>query len=1191
LYLKRLEVQGFKSLADKIELQFNPGITAVVGPNGSGKSNIADAVRWVLGEQSVKSLRGAKMEDVIFSGSDRRKAVGMAEVALTLDNSGSVFPLDYSEITVARRVYRNGESEFLINKSPCRLRDIHELFMDTGIGREGYSIIGQGKIDEILSAKSEDRRTIIEEAAGIIKYKTRKLQAAKKLVDTEQNLVRISDIINELEIRVEPLAEQSAKAREYLGFREELVDLEVNLLVNQIADQKQKLAEINEKDEGLQRNLIESETMYRNLESEAEEQKLQTNKLDEEITNLQKELYGVSGRIEKEEAQIMVAGERLKDLEAQKEEVHQEISELQNKETIERTQHSDDEQAFTEVKEKIKAEEKRLAEIEQRLSDTEAKLLAEQKQIEEQKGEIIDLLNEMAGVKNSINSGEIEKHNILRRTAQLQAQIEALDVEHTAVDNKEKELRERIGESDYTISKLTADEKLLAEKRDNLDGQLKALAGQLAEARELLRNKSSRLKALQDLQDDYEGYHRGVKEVLIESKKGNACPGLCGVVAEVIRVPEKYETAIEVALGSALQFIITENDINARDAIQFLKKNKAGRATFLPLNSIKPSQKQDEIKKIAENKGFLGRAAEFISCADKYSDVVEYLLGKVAITENINHAIELARLTNHNIKIVTLDGDVVNPGGSITGGVYQRGRASLLGRIREIEEAAADSVRLEREVKVLDNNMSKAQTDFNRYLTQIAGIQAQLQDLLIEKNSLQKDADIVLQEKERLSGTKKYMAEELQNLNDQAASSETITISRKKNLKELELKDVEIRRSIEDRQGQLTGLEKERSSLTDTATQTKVSLAGLKQEEINYTQIMNRVIEEIKEIKAQIQRKEKQVKDCHAQQELMQTDIKQHEQEVRRLNQQKGSLEDTLNDMRNEKQSLAAGVAEKESRAKTLTREMGQVKEQLHAADIKRARFGFEVENSLAKLAEEFEITYEEALLKKTEIKSKREVSARVKELKEAIAVLGNVNIGSIEEYTRVKERYDFLSGQYHDLDEAKKSLYKVIAEMDQIMMKKFRDTFNEINSNFGLVFAKLFDGGKAELILTNTDNILESGIDILAQPPGKKNQHLSLLSGGERALTAISLLFAILKTKPIPFCVLDEIESSLDEANVDRFANYLKEYVLDTQFIVITHQKGTMEAANVLYGVTMDDSSVTKMVSMKLSDAMDKVS
>lgn len=1190
MYLKKLEIQGFKSLADKIDMDFNPGVSAIVGPNGSGKSNIADAVRWVLGEQSVKSLRGAKMEDVIFAGSDKRKPVGMAEVSMTLDNSLSVFPLDFSEITVTRRVYRSGESEYLINKSPCRLKDIHELFMDTGVGREGYSIIGQGKIDEILSAKSEDRRVIIEEAAGIIKYKSRKLQATRKLDDTELNLVRIHDIISELGLQLGPLEEQSQTAKQYLEYREELVDLEVNLLINQVEDQKTRLSEIIDGDDLLNLAIIEAEAGLRNLESEVEDRKFRVNKLDEEITELQKVVFNTGSRIEKAEAEIMVARERQNNLGMQKENLAQEIAELSAKEANEKIQHTDDLENVTLLKDKIKAAEKSLSETERQLSEMEASLVFDQQEIEDKKAEIIDLLNEIASVNNKVSASEVEKQNTVRRIAQIDQQDKTLVQEMDAVVRREKESRQRLDSLTVTLAELIRQEKDLHIRSKAAAEQMSKYSAAISETRQQLHEKSSRLKALQDLQNDYEGYYRGVREVLKEGRDGK-CSGVCGVVAELIQVPEKYETAIEVALGGALQHIVTENEDDARRAIEFLKRSKAGRATFLPLTTIKLHGKEKMNPGFSVQKGYHGLAAALVKCEAKYVGIIEYLLGRVHVVDNIRDATELAKKNNFSLKIVTLDGDVINPGGSMTGGSYQKNRSSLLGRGREIEELSTLKLELQGRLNKTEKELALQQAESDDTAAQTGKTQEQLQFLQISENSLKKDIDVVVQEKERLESTRYLLVQEKENLTGELEKSELNIETSRYKLNELRKKDEAIRCSIAEKQGTVSGQEGEKARLAETVTRIKVDMAGLKQEEINYSLIMDRVNDTIRDIQTQIHKKESQTKECLTQHDELEQGIGRFLQEIKALSEQKGVGEEQLDGLRNEKQAFHSEISEKEARTKNISRELAVKREKLHSSDVKRARLEFEIENSLNKLAEEFRLTYEEAFLRRTEIANKRETASRIKELKEAISFLGAVNLGAIEEFERVRERYEFLQGQYIDLEQAKESLYKVIAEIDQIMIKRFSEIFEKIRINFSEVFAKLFGGGRAELLLTNMDNLLDCGVDIVAQPPGKKTQHLSLLSGGEKALTAIALLFAILKTKPSPFCVLDEIEASLDDANVDRFADYLKDCAVNNQFIVITHRKRTMESADILYGVTMDESSVSKMVSMKMGEKIDKVS
>ncbi len=1191
MYLKRLEIQGFKSLADKIDLQFNPGISVIVGPNGCGKSNIADAIRWVLGEQSAKSLRGAKMEDVIFAGSDKRKQVGMAEVSITLDNSASIFPIDFSEVTVTRRVYRSGESEYLINKSSCRLKDVHELFMDTGIGREGYSIIGQGKIDEILSVKSEDRRAIIEEAAGIVKYKSRKQQAVRKLEDTEQNLLRINDIIHELETQVGPLEEQSQKAQEYLGYKEELGQLEVNLIINQVMEQKEKLGEITDREEQLKHSLIESETAARGTESVYEEKKLALTKLDEEIAVSQKNVYEIGSGIEKKESGILVAAERLKGIESQKQNLLAEISELRIKEAREREKFTGDEGNLSKVKARIFSEQEKLELLEKELQNTDLKFQGDQKMIEDSKADIIDLLNEIAGVRNSISTGEANLRTLVKRIDQLEEQKTNSKDEYNSIQQKSQELQNTRDATLREINRLTSEDKTLAQKNETMKREISGLRVESEQLRGTLQEKTSRLKALEELRDSYEGYYRGVKEVLKESKSGKECPGVCGVVAELLKVPEKYETALEVALGGSLQFIVTETDEDARQAIEYLKRKRGGRATFLPLSTIKPNIKEKPGFKNGKNQGLVGAASEVVNFDPKYKPIVEYLLGRVMIAENIKHATELARYAVNVSRIVTLDGDVVNPGGAMTGGSYQKGSTGLLSRERDIEQTGETIKQLQQKSKEIESRLDSKREDLEKVFSRINEIRSIIQELRMKESSEEKDLQILLQEKDRIDSSRKIAEMEVQSLTEELRNTESGINRNKELMSQLQSKDQQTRKSIEKHSNELIELEEERIKLKERVTESKVCLAALRQDELNLTEIADRVMNSIREIEENIKKKDQQIIDFDELNRSLMNETALLEDEIKALNQQKGLQQEILEKLRNDKQAVGLEIEQLEGIIRNTSKEINQNREQLHSLQVKRTRLEFEIESSINKLLDEFEQTYEEAFLNKTEITNKKEVTTRIRQLREVISSLGNVNVGAIEEYTRVKERYDFLTGQFEDLTRAKESLFGVIEEMEQIMTKKFSRAFAEINENFGIVFTKLFGGGKAELVLTDKENLLESGIEILAQPPGKKNQHLSLLSGGEKALTAIALLFAILQTKPSPFCVLDEIEAALDEANVDRFAEYLKEFALNTQFIVITHRKGTMEAADVLFGVTMDDAKVTKMVSMKLSDIESKVS
>ncbi|ADG82908.1 chromosome segregation protein SMC [Thermincola potens] len=1189
MYLKRLEIQGFKSLADRTELYFNPGITAVVGPNGSGKSNISDAIRWVLGEQSAKILRGAKMEDVIFSGSDKRKPVGMAEVTLTLDNSTGIFPVEYSEVTVTRRVFRSGESEFFINKTPCRLKDIHELFMDTGIGKEGYSIIGQGKIDEILSSKSEDRRLIIEEAAGIVKYKNRKLQAARKLEDTEQNMVRINDIIAELENQVGPLEEQANRAKTYIGYKEELDKLEINLAVHQLTDQKDRLETLTGEEAKLRQDIIALETEVRKTDSEIEELKHHLHLTNEDINNLQQDIFEKSSAIEKLEADIRINGERNKNLKERQERLQAEINELSGKQAAIREQSRGEMESYEKLVHNIRTMETELAELEAQLRELEADNRSKIDDIEQAKGEIIDTLNETAALNNRLHALEAEEKSLQKRREQLVTLIKDVSADRQQILATLESLNISIRETEDELSSAETKIKDIAAKINENSVKIQDVTREFNNLTEEKQKLASKLKALEEMEQDYEGYHKGVREIL-KAGKQKKLAGICGVVAELLNVPKKYEIAVEVALGGALQFIVTRTDNDAKAAINFLRKCNAGRATFLPLNTVKAKELRSS-DKILKAKGCVGIAAELVTFDREYEPAVKSLLGNIIVAEDIDTALQIAKDNEFGFKVVTLDGDVVNPGGSLTGGSYNKSRSNLLGRKREIEELAGAIAVLQVQVKAVQDKEAALQKEKEKLTGElesikesqqvgqlrIAGLKAEMEQVKIQKSKLEQSLEVYEMEVAQLD----------ERLKEVLTQNGEITGK----IQQLKIRHDELNKRVAESQQDFASLEVHRNEVTGKVTAKKIELARLRQEEISCRQTLDRVRQEIDELAGQIRVKSEEIDFIGRQEGNIAVENSKLEKLITTLVEEKMGMEERISALKNHRDHLAGQIELKETSAKNANRQFASLQNQIHSLEVKKTKLEAEMENEQNKLLEEFGLTYEEALLQKTEISSKREAQARIKELKSLIADLGAVNLAAIEEFEKVSERYNFLKAQYADLEEARVSLYKVISEMDQIMSKRFCKAYEEINENFRRVFTELFGGGHAELQMTDKENILETGVEIIAQPPGKKPQHLSLLSGGERALTAISLLFAVLMVKPSPFCVLDEIEASLDEANVDRYAAFLRKFSKQTQFIVVTHRKGTMEAADVLYGVTIDDTGVSKMVSMKLADAISKVS
>lgn len=1188
--LKRLEIQGFKSFADKTELLFNPGVTIVVGPNGSGKSNVADAIRWVLGEQSAKSLRGAKMEDIIFSGSDKRKPVGMAEVSITIDNSQGILPLEYNEVNVTRRVYRSGESDYLINKTPCRLKDIYELFTDTGIGKEGYSIIGQGKIDEILSTKSDERRVIIEEAAGIVKYRNRKTEAVRKLNDTEQNLTRINDIITELADQIEPLSLQAQTAETFLNYKDELTALEINLLVNQLTELNDKTQIIKDDSAQLKLAIASEEAIGSTEEAKIEELRLQTNKLDEELSVLQQSIYDLGNESEKKESAINVANERTRGLEEQKVRLQKEALQQKAKLKILQDAYADDEAHLKELQQKISQLSAHLTNSQTNRINIDENILTYQNQIESDQGELIDLLNLIANKKNEINNLAQQSQNSDHRVEKLSIDSAKIKTEVTQITQNIAQIEAQIKAKNQRHLDIEKTLKKKAEQKTDLQNWLESVNEQIDELLKRIHQNQSRHKVLNEMQQHYEGFQKGVKEILLAARN-NKINGICGVVAELLKVPSEYETAIEVVLSGALQNIITTTDGEAKEAINFLKQNNMGRATFLPLNTIVPATHKDDEKKAAKMSGALGFAVDLVAFDQKYSHIFAYLLGRTLVVRNVDDALKIARACHYKVRMVTLDGDVINPGGSLTGGSYNRKGANLLGRSREIEALAKEITALNEKDIELAGQQKKNTLEINNITLEIADLHREDQSLHIDKTALSKDADQFVQENTRMNREIAVIAMEQQQLRNDLEKFRQKENQLKVQLIDLSNKDSQIKNQIATTQNSLNKLMANSSLLDQQLTDCKVELAALQQEQIGQEQALTKYHQNRDEYISSINEKETELADIEQKIINLATEIEQFQISLKELVNQKTQVEDTLQTKRNQRQATYQELTGQEAAIKENQKQLTKLQNDLHNAEIKSAKLEIETDNFLTKLMEEHALSYEEALLQKTEIVNRREVTNRITELRDLITELGLINIGAIEEYLRIKERHDFLDGQYNDLEEARQSLYKVIAEIDQIMVQRFSDAFNIINQNFGEVFSQLFGGGSAQLQLTDAHNLLETGVEIIAQPPGKKSQHLSLLSGGERALTAIALLFAILKAKPSPFCVLDEIEAALDEANVDRFADFLKQFANSTQFIVISHRKGTMEVADVLYGITIDDTGVSKMVSMKFSTEEEKVS
>ncbi|MFC4775425.1 chromosome segregation protein SMC [Paenibacillus sp. GCM10023252] len=1185
MFLRRIELSGFKSFADKTEMEFVRGITAVVGPNGSGKSNISDGIRWVLGEQSAKSLRGGKMEDIIFAGSDARKAVNFSEVSLTLDNEDHALPLEYNEVTVTRRVHRSGDSEYMINKQPCRLKDITELFMDTGIGKEAYSIIGQGRIEEILSTRSEDRRGIFEEASGIVKYKSRKREAQKKLDDTESNLLRIHDLVSELEDQVGPLKEQSAKAIHFKQLKEQLKNQEISMYVHNIENVHRTWSESNVKLKQLQEQQLQLSTVVSKHDAHLEKDRGALRELEEALDRLHESMLQFSEDYEKCEGYGEVLKERRRNLEQNKRQMVESIGASESR-IAELTKEE------AEFRGKAAALEAQLAELKVKLAAEEAALMGvaggtSESAVETLKGELLEVLSTMAQLRNEIRYASQQQEAVGRRMERLTEEESKWKDQYARLTSRKTELQQQLDRSLAEIESVRNRYLAEAEKSKSLQQLLEEATSSIRKWEQKLDASISRRDTMKEMQDALDGFMQGVKEVLKASRRSSGgLTGVHGAVAELLRVPHRIEVAVETALGGALQHVVMEDEKSARTAIAFLKQRQLGRATFLPLDVIRSRQVPEHDKRLAEGiEGFVGVAAELVTAEPKYQSIVGSLLGNVLLAESLEQANRIASRCQYRYRVVTLEGDVVNAGGSMTGGSLQKKGASLLGRQRQIEaldheiqDTEAQLVKLKDKVNDMRKELSIRSQDMEELRSRSEGARIEEQQVKAELAQLTNEARHLEEQHQLFSADR---STHLSEQKDVAAQAEAAQVK----LEQLTTQEGQLQEAIRIAEEHRKASESAKEELQGQMTDLKIQAAKTDQEKQSFEDQSARLRSDIQRAKQELN----QLRTLFAgQEEELERHSKEEIQQVEQLNQlfiQKQQCMEQTDLKRAQRAEQVRGLEHGESETKEQRTQLRLVDDQIRQTEIAANRLDVELDNLLRKLSEEYELSYE---LAKERYPLPEDVTAtqnEVRDLKRQISALGEVNLGAIEEYDRVKERYEFLSEQKNDLIEAKTTLYQVIREMDEEMSKRFRTTFEAIRSHFVVVFGKLFGGGRADLVLVEPDRVLDTGIEIVAQPPGKKLQNLQLLSGGERALTAIALLFAILQVKPVPFCVLDEVEAALDEANVSRFAQYLREFSELTQFIVVTHRKGTMEEADVLYGVTMEEGGVSKLVSVRLED------
>lgn len=1183
MYLKSVEIQGFKSFADKVKLEFGPGITAVVGPNGSGKSNISDCIRWVLGEQSAKTLRGSKMEDVIFAGSPLRRPLSMAEVSLTLDNSSGILNIPYQEVTVSRRVFRSGEAEYLINKNPCRLKDVQDLFNDTGLGKESFALIGQGKVEEILNSKPEERRALIEEAAGIVRYRNRKKETLKKLEETDQNLNRVRDIIAELCRNLEPLKTEAERALQYKTFKTELDRLELGVAKKRLSSLYDKLALANKEIQLNTERLEVLETSSSKLDSQVEKKKLQLNILDEELANLQKNIADLTDQANKLEHLLAVAEERQRYNNEQQERVRGEIKKGEEQRTQLQEKYNRQLTIHQELQNQIEQEKKAVDDAEQQIESLKSSRLELSNLVDKLKNVIFDSLQSLARLRNKYNQISFEKENYTQEVSKNTQRISRLRDEITEKSEILNSLFSSIKEKKQYLVDTSDLKKALRHEKVMLEEDLKDLEEKLSLQNEGLHKLKSRHQALVDLQRDHEGYFQGVRAVLgAKTRQHPLCSRIVGVVGELINVSAEYEQAIEVALGNSIQNLVAEDDKAAEDAINYLKQTGSGRATFLPLNTIKVRELSKEFKELLEEQGVLGIAADLVDVDPKYHKVILHLLGNILVTDNLKTARAISRKSGYNLRIVTLDGDIINPGGSLTGGSLSKKSSAILSRSRQIKELNELIAVKKAELEKAEQNVLDKKKSLQEIVFKLEKLENKIQNTNLElvtleqtyKNTRQEIAKLE-QEIELLQAENAQLAEQLADL---LSSEKEIS----KQIVDLENENQALEKEYSDKQQLLKSEEEKNQVQYDSLTALRVKLAGLLEKEKAYQAELSDYYEKERELNLNSKKLQEELAKLDKQKQDLQEEISQNRAKLQKSLNEIAVSKNALSAKEVEREKLKGLVTELESKQRVVARELGGVKEALQEQKVVLARLETEKKNEENRLEERFQIRYEDI---QEAADDSPETLARIANLRRQMAKLGEVNMAAIEEYKRQKERHDFLTQQERDLVEAKEVLNKVILEVDQVMTKRFAKTFAEVNEAFGEIYQKLFGGGFAKLQLTDPEDLLETGVDIVVQPPGKKLQNLTLLSGGERALTVIALLFALLSCKPSPFCVLDEIEASLDEANVERFAQLLKLFAQKTQFIVISHRQGTIEVADALYGVTMEESGVSKIVSVRLTD------
>ena len=1179
MYLKSIDVQGFKSFANKITFEFHNGITGIVGPNGSGKSNVADAVRWVLGEQSAKQLRGGNMQDVIFSGTETRKPLGFAYVAITLDNSDHKLPIDYQEVTIARRLYRSGESEYLLNGTACRLKDVNELFYDTGIGKEGYSIIGQGQIDKILSGKPEERRELFDEAAGIVKFKRRKNTALKKLEEEQQNLTRVRDILGELSRQLAPLEKQSETARIYLKKKEELKQLDIQMFLTEMDRIRKQMKETEGKYQIVQSDLEETAKDFETTKTEYDRLEKELEKLEEEIQAAREESTEKALKKQQLENQIHILKEQINSARQSDVQYQERQENLEGELEKRREEARGCQKEKAELEEKIKNFQNSLEETQGAFKDVAMEIHKLEEKVERDKNEIIEILNLRASTKGKLQRYDtMMEQNSLRRT-ELNQKYLTLKSEAAKLQDSGEKYREEKKEIEETIEKLIRQGNRCEDQIKKYQAEIARGNQQLEVGQTAYHREASRLESLRNITERYDGYGNSIRRVMEQKKR---VPGIRGVVADILKVDKEYETAIETALGGSIQNIVTDNEETAKELISFLKKNKYGRATFLPITSMNNKKPLDN-PQVLKEPGVIGIASNLVKVAREYQGLSVYLLGRTLVVDHIDHGIAIARKYRYSIRMVTLEGESLNPGGSLTGGSFKN-NSNLLGRRREIEELQDAVEKLKKDMEDMQKKLEEYRNKRNQCRDQAASIQEQLQEQYIRENTIQVNLD-------SMGGKKEEIRREYESLKLEKEDLEKMTREIRENTAsiqlELETSDSQEKQLEEEINKNQTLLEEQKKIEVEiSAKMEKIHL-----ESAGFTSRQGFILENLNRIREEISSFEKQ-------KEALKASMDQGKEEILQKENQISQIEETIKageeETKRDQEKMKAALEKKEEMTRDhkgffakrdeLSSRMNLLDKESYRLKGQKEKLEEEQESQTSYMWEEYEMTYGQAKEQAVREPGERgEIKKQIQQIKTEIRQLGNVNVNAIEEYKEISQRHDFMKTQHEDLVKSEETLMGIIEELDTGMRRQFEEKFAQIRIEFDKAFKELFGGGKGTIELDEEEDILEAGIRIISQPPGKKLQNMMQLSGGEKALTAIALLFAIQNLKPSPFCLLDEIEAALDDSNVTRYAQYLHKLTKNTQFIIITHRRGTMTAADRLYGITMQEKGVSTLVSVDL--------